>query len=507
MLARSRTPLTRGQQIRNAVRDVGASMMGVVNAFIGAYPSTDKSRKNPFGTVIHRMATSNQALAYNLSTLVAQCRQIERGTPLGRSACEAFPAELVGSGIGILSDTGDVDQDVELIEEFNLWAEHALVDGRSLWEWQALVAREFPGAGSALARWVMLPELIGTGEIPFRILPLEVEWLSEIQVAPLASPENRFIRGIELDKLSRAVAYHLRNPEFPIYSAGERVPAEKMIHIFEMRRALQTHGEPIFAPLVERILQDSRLVETELKASISTAAPGLMIENPPDPEYDEDQEPYTDIPAGAVLNLLPGQKASAFENKRNPQAIGAFRDEIRADVSAAARLSRFWLDRDPKRANYSSMRMDQLLTKRHLASLKACIGTGAAGKVYEFLFPWLMLRRGFVMPTSLAERNKMMRYELRPDQPEYVDPVKDIAAAVNAIANNLSTHDLECSSRGRDWRQIFKQRQIEIAEAKKMGLVMPVPQTAAKLLEAAIKVDAEDAAQAAEDAQQTVEAA
>lgn len=452
------------------------SISQVFNMWFNAYASTDKSRKELFNSLYLRNATSNQALAGNLSTLVAQCRQFERTTPLGRAVVDGAVADIVGTGIDVLPNTGSISTDAKLLEKWHEWAEYCLADGTSLWQWQGIVVRDLYTAGSSLARLVIDPARAKIGRIPLAILPLEVEWLSEYQCGPIKQG-NRFIRGIEVDMLGRPQFYHLRHPELPIASPGEIVLAKDIIHIFERRRAQQVHGEPILAPAVERVLQDSRLVENELKAAIATSAPAIAITSAnaglDGDEVDDDGESVTDIPAGATVRLRPGETIASIENNRPSAGIKDFRETVTADVAACTRTSSFWLNRDPSRANFSSMRMDQLLSKRSLAPLKEVVGKGAAGCVYEAAFEWLLLAIGQRMPAAPADQVAMQRYDLRPDQPEYVDPTKDTQAAAFAIAQNLSTFDIELSSRGKDWRTVFRQRQIENAELEKLGLPMP----------------------------------
>jgi capsid protein len=156
-----------------------------------------------------------------------------------------------------------------------------------------------------------------------------------------------------------------------------------------------------------------------------------------------------------------------------------FRKGIRGDIAAACRVSQFWLDRDSANANYSSMRMDQLLTKRQHAMLKVMLGRTAAGQVYEAVLPWILILLGEKIPANPRARAKLFSYETRPDQPEYVDPEKDIAASVNAIVNNLSSYDIELSARGKDRDRLFLEIAREKKQMEQLGLSWPLPQTKA----------------------------
>jgi len=477
-----------------AILNGAVRQFATFSGWIGAYASTSTDR-DAFKEWKPKTATAAQTLVGTLTLLVAQGRHLERTTPAGRSISDGASADIVGSGIDILPNTGDEELDAQVIEAFHDWAENAMADESSLWAWQSMVPREIVAAGNVLARWIVLPERAAKGLIPLCILPLEAEWLSEMPVAPFPF-DHKFIRGVEIDKLGRTVAFHLRHPESLAFLEGERVLAEQIIHNFERRRAQQVIGEPILAPVIERILQDDRLVRSELQGSVNASAPAVAITSEFHPnQQDDDGDPVTDIEAGATVRLLPGEEVQTIARTRPDEKLAPFRSSIRGDIAGATRTSQYWLDRDAGRANFSSMRMDQLLTKRALASLKEVIGTGAAGKVYQRVFPWIMLSIGRKMPSTAIERRKMMRYDLRPDQPEYVEPVKDTQAAINKIANNLSTLENECSARNMNWRTNIRQRAIENALLRKNDLPVPVPEKSA----AAEKDQAQPAPAAADD--------
>jgi hypothetical protein len=101
---------------------------------------------------------------------------------------------------------------------------------------------------------------------------------------------------------------------------------------------------------------------------------------------------------------------------------------------------------------------------------KYAFGREIAGRIYEAAFTWLLILAGRQLPADPLAAARLRRYELRPDQPEYVDPEKDLAASVAAINNDLSSYELECSSRNKNYRQIFQQRQTEQQDRDRLAV-------------------------------------
>jgi hypothetical protein len=67
------------------------------------------------------------------------------------------------------------------------------------------------------------------------------------------------------------------------------------------------------------------------------------------------------------------------------------------------------------------------------------------------------------------------KYRLLPDGQPYVDPVKDIRAATDAIAAGLSTFEAEIAARGGDYRQVWAQIAREQEQMQRLGIKVGSP--------------------------------
>lgn len=453
------------------------NILAVFSGFLGAYGSTDTRRKSMTG-FRPRKATANQALVPTLSTLVAQCRHLYRTSAEARAAVDGLVADVIGSGIDILPNTGNAETDRKMQEAWHNFAECATIDGRSLWEWQAAAFRDMVVAGGSLDRFILDTKRIESAHIPFALLPLEVEWLAEVPVRPIDSG-NVFVRGVEVDKYGRPQYYHLLNPErFYSTASGERVAASEISYAYEQVRKNQFLGEPILAPAVERLMQIDRLIRIELQAAVNSSAPAIVVtaEVHPDDNSDPivDGDPVTDIAAGSVTRLLPGEDAKGFNPERPNPLLEPFYNCMVGAVAASTKCSKTWITRDFANTTFMNARFEQQSTHRALAPLKAVAGRMLAGRIYEAAFDWLLIQLGIPKPADPIALAKMRRYEIRPDMPPYIDPVKDVMSSANSIALNLSTYGIECSAHGRDFDAIVRERAIENAKLEAAGLPLPV---------------------------------
>lgn len=438
----------------------------------GGYPSTDPNQRGQFDGQSIAIGTHNEVLEPSLDAILGHCRHFERSMPKARAIVEGFRADTVGTGIAIEPQTGDRLMDGRLRAAFETWAKSAGINGESLWELQHLAAGEICTSGAALWRWIDDPNARG---IKLRLVALEVEWFATEPLTAIPA-DHTFVRGIQLDALARPVTYHLLHPET---GTPEVVDAADIIHAFLPRRARQAHGEPELASLILRLMQDDRLVLTELRAALNTAAVSGIITTedadiilgaataPANPNGAPIATTRRRLEAGTVLTLRPGETWETVENKRPAQGIKEFRGTINGDLAAGSGLSQQWLDRDSSRANYSSMREDNLRTERRLGPIRAMIGRHLAGRVYERLLPLLTIQAGLgrVKPD----------YELRPDRPPYVDPLKDAEALVYQVANNLLTLEEALAGQGRDFETVVTKRAAENKRLAELGLPVPMP--------------------------------
>ncbi len=463
------------------MRSAASALASTANfvGWSGAYNSTDLRRKHLDAWRV-QMATANMALGQNLQTLVDQSRQLERTSPIARGVVEGLKADIIGTGIDVEPDTGDEALNKRIRDEWLLWTECAGVDGTPLWEIQSMAASEWAVAGAIIHRYLILPERLQAGHLPLAILPLEPEWLSALPIEPVPLGHS-FVRGKVIDRLGRVVAYDLQDPNQLASGwsmGGERVPAYEICHGYEKRRAFQAQGEPVLAPVIERIKQTDDIVAIELQAAKATAAPAVAITSDADPAGTTTTgESVTDIPAGATVRLLPGEGVSTIENKRPSQLIAPFMGAMIGSVAAACRVARKWLTKAYDGATYMNTRLEQLDSARQQRPVQQWMGRHIASSPYERLLPWILMRLGVEMPADPVERRNLFKHKLMPDVPEYVDPLKDGEAAVQNIQSNLSTLQDECGKRGKDWRKVLAQRAEELKEMKRLNLTPAAPKT------------------------------
>ena len=439
---------------------------------LSGYFSTDSNRK--VGDPIPEVnGTANDLLRADVYTLTRQLRHLERNNATIRSIVEGHLADNVGTGIGVVPDTGDESVNERIRQEWERESDILGICGESDTELQRLWCREIDISGNLLARIIQDDSRTPLGLSPIAILPLELEWLSREPVGVEAG--NSFCAGIEFDRYGRPVAYHLCDPNGD--GVVERVPAKWILHGFERKRAQMAIGEPRLCSVIERSLQRGRLIDTELKSAINASAlstflkSGAHEEPSDDGDTDSQGNPIymTEFPVGAHANLAPGDDIGVIQTTRPNMEVQEFAKAMDGDLAGAAQVSRIWLTRDGSAYNFANSKFDQIRTNMVVRPWQLWFGRIAAGRVYEYFLPYILNRLG------LALKPEYRRYKLQPDVPQETDEKASAQALETSLKLGVTTRETYCSQRGQDWRKIAEQLALEQQTMEALGVKLGDP--------------------------------
>jgi lambda family phage portal protein len=434
-------------------------------------------------------------------------RDLVRNNSYARGALDAIVANVIGCGISpkpAIAD--DQERSDRILDKWNDWCERADVTGRlHFYEMQALVLREMVESGEVILNKVMQPtDAMG---VPFAIEMIESERIaSDTEVWAYrrnrATPGNQIRRGVEVDKTGRAVAYYLYR-DHPNDLAGEvaeaeRVPAENLLHIYRQERIGQTRGISWLAPAVLRLRDLDMYLENELQASAVAACFSVVVKtvdsgaswgglNTPDggEATDSNSDRFERLQPGMVSHIMPNEEIEVVNPMRPNAAADAFLATMLRSISVATGLSYELVSRDYSRTNYSSNRASALEDQRRFRPLQKMLIWRLCQPVYRAWFSQCCLAsdagiagyEAFPSFTEyLADPGYWTKCTWRPPGWAWVDPLKEVNAAVVAINNQLrSRQDVIEEGNGGDIREVFRELSQEQALAEEMEIELGDP--------------------------------
>lgn len=299
---------------------------------------------------------------------------------------------------------------------------------------------------------------------------------------------NEIRMGVEIDQYKRPVAYHVmtRHPgdyEYVSISAGNkrvRIPASEIMHIYRSERASQTRGVPWTTAAISALkmlhgYREAELVAARTAASkmgffTSPAGDGFMADG-----YENDDgtgAPIINAEPGTFFNLPAGVDFTPFDPSHPTNAFADFEKSILRGIAGSMGVSYVSLANDLEGVNYSSIRQGALDERDFYRTLHRFM-------IEHFLDPlyrvWLdhVIQFGLTPITGAGKYEKFSRnFTFKGRGFQWVDPLKEINAAVVGLQNGILSHSDIAANYGRDAEETFAQIARDKVDAEIHGLSM-----------------------------------
>jgi lambda family phage portal protein len=328
----------------------------------------------------------------------------------------------------------------------------------------------------------------GYSKVPIALEVVEPERIVDGYAYPgSVSPKSGGVRmGIETDKFRKPIAYWIRDLHpgdirlnLEESDAVTRIDAADVIHIYVIDRWPQTRGVPWLHAAAEKLQDVNGYSEAEIIAARGAASYLGTIETPEDSATFAENAPdntfQLGVEPGVWLKLSPGEKANFVAPNRPTAALDPFMRYMLREISAAVGVSYEALSNDFSQSNYSSSRLS-LLNERD---------------IYKALQMWWIrvfrhrLHREWMNAAVLSgaipgisaidyaqDPEKFIQVRFRPRGWSWVDPAKEVSAAVQSVKSGFSTVEsiIEHHGNGADLEEVMTSRQAELAYMKELEL-------------------------------------
>lgn len=294
--------------------------------------------------------------------------------------------------------------------------------------------------------------------------------------------------GIELDEYRRPVAYHilLNHPgdyDYTTLAKGTkraRVPASEIMHIYRQERAGQTRGVPWSTAAISALKMLHGYREAELVAARTAASKMGFFTSPAGDDFMADGyegengtgSPIYDAEAGTFHQLPAGVNFTPFDPSHPTTAFADFEKSILRGIAGGLGVSYTSLANDLEGTSYSSIRQGALEERDFYRTLQTFM-------VDHFLDPLYRVWLEHVVDNALTPITGAGKYEkfsrafmFRPRGFQWVDPLKEINAAVVGLQNGILSHSDIAANYGRDADETFAQIVRDKESAAQYGLTM-----------------------------------
>jgi lambda family phage portal protein len=446
--------------------------------------------------------TANSDLRNDLRALRARNRHLFQNNGVMRKFSSLLETNVIGSQGMTLRVSFDShgnstpERDAELAQyvegKFAEWSrpDNCTASGKmSLTGVGAFAVRMLARDGEFLCR-----ELTNAGNpFGYALNFRDVAWLDETYNA-IIDGGNRVLMSVEYDDNDRPVRYWLTRPKtdylYAEYKPREAfrtpVPASEVIHKFIVTEdELQARGVPWGAAAMEPIHVLGGVISAELYASRANACNTDYIIPPSDEDEEGEAESpspeHPDFPVGSTRDLQsavqqilpPGYKVQSNDPKHPNANLGDFIKSLKRDIGAALLTSYESLANDREGVNYSSIRAGLLEDRDIWRMLQLFMIEHFYHRVFQNWLKQAMLTGAVQL--SIRDYARISD-NWRPRGWDWVDPLKDIQAAILAINNGLDSRTDYCDERGKDFARNVKYlgEENKAMDAVGLNLIPPV---------------------------------
>lgn len=404
----------------------------------------------------------NEVIAASLPQLRARVRQLVRDFPYFARAVRVLTDLTVGNGhqfqARIKGRDGKPDQRLndEIEERWSRFVEEADITGQqTLHELSRLAKRQDVECGEFLLVYVHDgPRL--------RLQMYEPDWLSDL--VERAQGGNEIEQGVEYDPRSgRPVAYHLSAP----WTAGGvsrpyralRLPAEDVLHRFEVLRPGQMRGVSILVSAILLAHDLGEFLDAELDAAKAAASwVGYVKSN----QWGQRQKlhgvkkdsltgkPFENVRNAMLEWLGPQDEMKLFTHDR-PSGLDVAHKVILRALAVVAGLSYEFISGDYDKVSYSNVRGIRIDLNNQMTPHKARHDRDFYSPIYQRWLDNEVLSGGLHIPDYFRRRWYYQRaHEFIPPVLEDVDPLRTSKAHNDEINSYTRSPQEVIRARGGD---------------------------------------------------------
>lgn len=489
---------TNGPEFRRASREHGLAQAGQWGRARRSYAGANYGRTTADW---HTLSTSADAEIWtSLRTLRNRSRQLCRDNEHAKHAIRLIVNNVVGwQGIGFQSEVmmrrgNKLDEKLndKIEQAWSRWgkARRCHTAGKLSWKQiQQTVIRGVAEGGEILVRKIR--KKFSDSRVPFALELIEPDQLVDNWTG--RAPNGNEVRmGIEVDEWLRPIAYWLypRHPGdnmttgVPQTNEYQRVPADEVIHVGVFERPNQTRCVPWLHAALTKLRHIGATEEAEIvRARASASVMGFIQTDEPElPEAgdsgagveDDDfhGERVWDMAPGTIRELNPGETFSGFNPSTANAALEPFLRHMLRSVAAGTGLSYESLTRDYSQSNYSSSRLALRDDQDNWRTLQVWLIESFHQEVFEAWLDMAVLSGELNLPAYESDPELYQAVRWMPRGWDWVDPVKEVAAAKAAVRAGFMTVADVIAAKGGDWEDVFRQRRRELDTAKDLNLVL-----------------------------------
>lgn len=466
--ARSRHALLVEREQSAKTLEVYNRMMDQLSDHFGGVDASNRQRGEMW---LRSNLSTNTALEQELVDLRKNADELYRTFPHLTGAINHRVSNVIGRGLMPKSQIGEVpgtnenqrtQWEGEINALFRRWAPRCGPRGRTSWTQTLRIAlTEWKRSGDSFIVWSHVPR-------DGKPIPLQLDVMSARRCdSPHGGPHNPLLRmGVEFDADGDINKYHFRNVEpgdtWDSYQWSD-FPADRVGHLLDELWPEQIRG----LPWCFSTASDAKDLLTWRRAAMFAAqihACQTLIVKTRNPAA---MKKATLNSAGEV-QLTPGNalyfthedEISAFNPSQPTTSFSQFSETQLMSIACGLGYPVGWFTRDRRKASFSSGKLEEIDGALQLLADFQILNERAIAPSWEQFVDMAVLSGQVSIPAQLyvQYRHLFQMYLLTPPGRQYIEPLKEVIAAILAKEHNISTLAEIHHRLGSDTGEVLRQR-------------------------------------------------
>lgn len=466
----------------NTVKDSNNSDMNFIDRTISFFSPSSGLKRAQYRTALQLMTRRYEAAAagrrtsgwstqntgpnaineMDLNRLRGRSRDLYRNNVWAKNAVRRVAANVVGTGIQPNIKNKKVKQ---------LWKEWAETKACDFYGQQNIygLQRQAMEAVVRDGEVIIRRRRVKGGTVPLKLQIQEADVIDSTRSYTLIGG-GEIIQGIEYDADGQRVAYWLYDyhpNDNGKFSTSRRIPADDVIHIYEVERPGQVRGVPWLAATMLRLkdfddYEDAELVRQKIAACFTVF---VQDANPDNPAGSGDALDIERVEPG-IVEMLPPGKTVTFATPPTTQNFDAYSRKVLLGAAAGVGLSYESMTGDLSNVNFSSGRMGWIEMQRNVESWQYNM---LVPMMCDAVWEWFMAV-GFLAGKVPQSAISMALWT--PPRREMIDPGKELTAQANAIRSGLLSLQEVHRQNGYDSETILSEMAEDNKKIDELGLVL-----------------------------------
>lgn len=433
-------------------------------------------------------ASGEQSNQGSRDIIRARSRDLERNSDILNGQILAMERNVVGTGFVLQAKvTGTDGKENETVntEIERCWKEwcrpqNCEITGRfSMSELESLcLRRRFVDGG------IIVLMVIQDNQLKLQLLEVD-----DLDTSVTMNGGNRVVGGVEIDQYRKPVAYHIKVYDtWGFWVNSQRIDASRVIYLPYITRPSQIREIAPIAPSLGRVDDVNELIDAAVEKERVLAHLSVVVEKEGSTltggvaglgrgfgsdgeEPVGDQEPPQEIlDQGTVTYLKPGEKISTVAPAGSSSTVDPMIKTTQRLAGGGVGLSYETVSRDMSQVNYSSARQGLLEDEKTYRAQQKYLIQHLLDIIYPLWLQLEVLNGHLNLPDYFRTPEKYEKHIWITAGWDWIDPVKEANANKTALETNQKTLQEICAEKGKDWRDVLRQRAQEEQMMKDLGL-------------------------------------